>query len=202
MKKLLLILAFLLLFTGCESTSNVDPNKKDKGTVRLKAVEYSDTALTYITTVKNLVRTGGIAIFGDDSIYMVPVGDENTFACSGVSGVTPYGYAHKYAYVGVIKTGKVYTYYFLSKDEGGNGFNLHTEKVIKAGKGQEVVSGKNLKEYKVLEQLYKQKGETRDTYYEITLDNFDDEEGSFKQALGNNTRITKVKIYYYNVCKG
>ena len=202
MKKLLIILVLLLAITGCETTGTVDPNKKDKGTVRVKAVEYCDAALTYISTVKNLVKSGGIAIFGDDSIYMVPVGSDNSYACSGINVVSPYGFAHVYAYVGVIKQGKVYTYYFLSKDEGGNGYNLNSEKVIKAGKGQEVVSGKNLITYDKLVELYPQKGETRDTYYEIDLASFDDEEGTFKQALGSNSKVTKVKIYYYNVCKG
>ena len=202
MKKLLIILVLLLAITGCDTPGTVDPNKKDRGTVRLKAVEYCDAALTYISTVKNLVKSGGIAVFGDDSIYLVPVGSDDAYACSGINVISPYGYAHVYAYVGVVKQGKVYTYYFLSKDEGGNGYNLHSEKVIKAGKGQEVVSGSKLITYDTLVNLYPKKGETRDTYYEIPLDKFDNEEGTFKQALGSNSKVTKVKIYYYNVCKG
>ncbi len=200
MKKLLLIFIGIIFLVGCDAPGTSNPNNFDRGSVKVKAVEYSDIALTYINTVKNHVKNGAIAIFGDDSIYMIPVGDENTFACSGIEDVAPFGFAHKYAYVGVVKQGKVFTYYFVSRDEDGNGYNLNSEKIIRAGKGKEVVNGKALADYKVLAETYKQKGAHRDSYKSIDIDKFD-KTGAFAEALGKASKVTKVKIYYYNVCK-
>ena len=193
MKKIILLIIFILLLTGCNAYDSYDDSK-----ITTEDIEYSEVASNFINTVKKKVGTS-IAIFDENSLYLIPVGSTNTGGCNGTEDFMPYGVPHIYAYVGVIKKGSSYTFYYVSRDELGNGYNFTNEKTVNS-KGRYIYKGDELNNYKYLAKTYNVKGKTRDKTTEVLLKDIDVND-SIRNTIGQYLNIEKVKIYTYSVCK-
>ena len=199
MKKILILLTFVLFLTGCELNYEIDdPSLHDDESITMRDVEYSSNATTYINTVRKKVSTTSIALFDEKAVYLIPVGNNNSSNCSGIDEENPYGAEHIYAYVGVVKRGSTYLYYYVSRDSLGNGYNFTDQKTVEA-KGKGISKGDKLYNYSYLAKTYNQKGSAKDSLTTLNLSEIDVND-SIKDTLGSYLNIEKVKIYTYSVC--
>lgn len=193
MKKILLLILLVLFMCGCTDKDDFDASQ-----ITTDDIEYASVANTFINTVKKKVGSS-IAIFDEKSLYLVPVGSDNSQGCSGTDDYEVYGFPHVYAYVGVVKSGNLYYYYYMSRDEGGSGYNFTKEATVK-NKGRGIYKEDKLYNYAYLAKTYNVKGSSRDKTIEVALKDVDVND-SIKNVLGGSyTTIEKVKIFTYSVC--
>ena len=190
MKKILIVLVLCLLFTGCEDSSRVAPLKD----ASIEDTEYNSIVLTYMTDVRAKINSNDIFV-SENYLYLIPVGSPLTTNCSNVSSSTPYGGNFIYAYVGVVKYGTNYSYFFLSKDSEGYGYNFNSLKQIEKEKGAYCYSGDILYTYDALAGYYNQNGSD---YAEVDITSID--VNSSIASVLNFRDVTKARIYYYSVC--
>ena len=190
MKKLLVILLLCILFTGCDDGNAVAPLKN----ASVEDTEYNSIVLVYMKAVKEKVERGDIFV-SDNYLYFIPVGSEATYNCTNEYIGTPYGGIFNYAYVGVVKSGSTYSYFFVSKDSEGYGYNFNSLKQIDKYDGAYCYSGDILYTYDVLGSYYNQNGSD---YVEMEISSID--VNSSMTSVLNFRNLTKARIYYSSIC--
>lgn len=141
MKKILIIVVLVLCFTGCRLRLS-EKAKSDLGELGIvqttKKNGFVDIASRFIDSTVTFVNSGRINIFSTDTMYFIPVGDNNDSCVSfEFSTSSPFNDTWSYAYVGVSYDGIGYDYYFIGEDESHHGLGLISrENLLSIGKNK------------------------------------------------------------------
>ena len=190
MKKFIWLVIVVILCTACGESNIAAPLKS----ANIQDTEYNAIVLNYINYIKEHVSTGEIKLYGD-YLHLIPVGSPSSANCSLTLESTPYGGNFIYAYVGVVKTANTYTYYFVSKDTEGYGYNFNSLKQIQKEHGAYCYSGDILYTYDLLGNYYNSNGSD---YVEVDIGEID-VNSSIINVL-NTRNVTKARIYYPDIC--
>ena len=120
MKKKILILLFVLIcLVGCGKKKD---SNEERHIIQSKKEFFVQTIRSYITSVMLKANSGSLQIYDENTLYLVPVGDDKTKSCALLEsrGYSPYG-DWNYLYVGVVYQDYSYDYYVIGEDEKGNG---------------------------------------------------------------------------------
>lgn len=122
----IIILGVLMLIAIPSVTEYISNSRKSA---------YLDTAVSYITSVRNKVNQGDSFKFYDPyTYYLVKVGHDKTQSCVSLEkgGASPFNNDWEFAYVAVRYDGNSYTYGFMAKDGSGQTIRLLNEdKLVK-----------------------------------------------------------------------
>ena len=111
-------------------TTNTENNNKqqplpDNSITSVKKQSYIRTANAFISSIRTEVNSSSkLRIFETNTMFLVPVGDNNKCAYLEYGETSPFSKTWNYAYVGVKYDGMGYTYYFMSEDGSNIGIEF------------------------------------------------------------------------------
>lgn len=107
---------------------------------------YANSALSFISGVSPAVNSGQIDATQVGTLYLVPVGNDETKTCTKLEkgGVSPFHKTWTYAYVGVVYDNQDRDYYFVSRDGANHGVNFTDNKELQDKGGKLIVTGSEL----------------------------------------------------------
>ena len=106
----IIILGILMIIAIPSVTSYINDSRKNA---------YVDTAKEIISGARNLVNEGRLGMYDTATTYYIP---SSMIETEGGEAQSPYGKLEE-AYIGVVYDGTGYKYYWVSRDETGQGFN-------------------------------------------------------------------------------
>ncbi len=132
----IIILGVLMLIAIPSVTEYISNSRKNA---------FISTAQAYITAVRNKVNQGDeLQLYDENVFYLIQVGpDKNKSVVSlEKGGTSPFNNTWDYAYVGVVYTGEGYIYFFMARDESGQGIALTREDELYKMGGSAVAGNK------------------------------------------------------------
>ena len=85
---------------------------------------FASTASEFIKSVGVKVNEGKISVYEKETLYLFPIGNDETKSCIKLEsgGKSPFDDKYSYGYVGAVYDGTSYNYYLLAVDGAGQGF--------------------------------------------------------------------------------
>ena len=109
---------------------------------------YASTGSEFIKSVGVLVNKGTMPVFDKNTLYLFPIGNDETKSCIKLEsgGRSPFNDSYTYAYVGAVYDGTSYDYYIISNDGANQGYRDDAENPssTKDYAGQFIISSKRL----------------------------------------------------------
>ena len=105
----IIILGILMIIAIPSVTTYINNSRKSA---------YVDTAKEIISGARNLVNEGNLGMYDTSVTYYIP---SKYIKTEGGEAESPYGKLEE-AYIGVVYDGTGYNYYWVSRDESGQGF--------------------------------------------------------------------------------
>ena len=90
---------------------------------------FASTASEFIKSVAVKVNEGKISVYDENTLYLFPIGNDETKSCIKLEsgGKSPFSDEYNYGYVGAVYDGTSYDYYILAVDGAKQGFNYQTK---------------------------------------------------------------------------
>ena len=107
---------------------------------------YASTGSEFIKSVGVLVNKGTMPVFEKNTLYLFPIGNDETKSCVKLEsgGKSPFDSTYKYAYVGALYDGISYDYYIISNDGANQGYRDDDASTTKDYAGKFIISSKRL----------------------------------------------------------
>lgn len=109
---------------------------------------FASTASEFIKSVGVKVNEGNVSIYDEETLYLFPIGNDETKSCIKLEsgGKSPFSDTYNYGYVGVVYDGTSYDYYILAVDGARQGFDKQTKGTGDTVNHQYIIPSKTLED--------------------------------------------------------
>jgi prepilin-type N-terminal cleavage/methylation domain-containing protein len=113
----IIILGVIMLIAIPSVTGQISASRKSS---------YAKSTQEFINSVIKIVNNGQLDVFDTDTLYAIPVGNNDALSCVQMEsgGTSPYSPQYKYAYVFFTYDGNGYDYWVTAKDWTDQGIYL------------------------------------------------------------------------------